>query len=106
MNNNLVIKLDLQTENSDCAYSLMEVIINKLKSFQNLCKDLKYIEINLIKPDESDKDHKTALFRVVSNDATITEYSRSKRWEDALLNAFDRIENRFVTSRVGLGNTL
>lgn len=101
MNNNLVIKLDLQTENNDCAYSLMEVIISKLKSFQNSCKDLKYIEINLIKPDESDKDHKTALFRVVSNDATITEYSRSKRWEDALLNAFDRIENRFVTSRVG-----
>ena len=96
MNNSLVIKFDLQTENSDCAYSLMEVIMNKLKSFQNSCKDLKYIEINLIKPEESDKEHKTALFRVVSKDTTITEYSRSKRWEDALLNAFDRIEKRFV----------
>ncbi|HSB94603.1 MAG TPA: hypothetical protein VLC28_15880 [Flavitalea sp.] len=98
MNNNLVIKFDLQTETSDCAYSLMEVIMNKLKGFQNLCKDLKYIEINLLKPEESDMEHKTALFRIVSNDSTITEYSRSKRWEDALLNAFDRIERRFITA--------
>jgi hypothetical protein len=96
MNNNLVIKFNLQTETSDCAYSLLEVIMNKLKSFQNTCKDLRYIEINLIKPEESDQEHKTALFRVVSKDSTITEYSRSKRWEDALLNAFDRIEHRFV----------
>jgi hypothetical protein len=98
MNNNLVIKFDLQTETTDCAYSLLEVIMNKLKSFQHLCKDLKYIEINLLKPEEAGQDHKTALFRVVSQDSTITEYSRSRRWEDAVLNAFDRIENRFVSA--------
>ena len=98
MNNNLVIKFDLQTETTDCAYSLMEVIMHKLKSFQLLCKDLKYIEINLLKPEEPEQEHKTALFRVVSHDSTITEYSRSRRWEDAVLNAFDRIENRFISA--------
>lgn len=98
MNNNLVIKFDLQTETTDCAYSLLGVIMDKLKAFQHLCKDLKYIEINLLKPEETDGDHKTALFRVVSQDSTITEYSRSRRWEDALLNAFERVENRFVTA--------
>src|SRR4051812_7100415 len=98
MSNNLVLKFDLQTETSDCAYSLLEVIMIKLKSLQHLCKDLKYIEINLLKPEEAEPEHKTALFRVVSQHSTITEYSRSRRWEDAVLNAFDRIENRFVTA--------
>lgn len=100
MNNNLTIKFDLQTENSDCAYSLMSVIMERLKAFQHLCKGMKYIEINLLQPEGSNEEHKTALFRFVGDHSTITEYSRSKRWEDALLNAFDKVEGRFTASLI------
>lgn len=96
MNNNLTLKFDFQTDSTDCAYSLLSVVMEKLKSIQSKCEGLKYIEVNLFKPDDQEEDHKTALFRLVSDDATITEYSRSKRWEDALLNAFDKVSNRVV----------
>ena len=96
MNNNLTFKFDFQTDSADCAYSLLSVLMDKLKSIQSKCENLQYIEVNLFKPEDQEEDHKTALFRLVSNDSTITEYSRSKRWEDALLNAFDKVNNRFA----------
>ena len=97
MNNNLTFKFDFQTENPDCAYSLLSVVMEKLKTLQDKCRGLKSIEVNLSKPLHHDEEHKTAYFRLVSDDATITEYSRSKRWEDALLNAFDKVKERFVS---------
>jgi hypothetical protein len=33
---------------------------------------------------------------VISNDDNIAEYSRSKRWEDAFLNAFDKVKEHIV----------
>ena len=97
MNNNLTFKFDFQTDNADCAYSLMTVVMDKIRTLQDKCRGLKSIEVNLSKPPQQDEDHKTAYFRLVSDDATITEYSRSKRWEDALLNAFDKVNERFVS---------
>ena len=96
MNNNLTFKFDFQTENQDCAYSLLAVVMDSIKSIQSKCAGLKYVEVNLFKPDDQEEDQKTALFRLVSDDSTITEYSRSKHWEDALLNAFDKVKERFA----------
>jgi hypothetical protein len=83
MNTNLTLKFDFQTDSTDCAYSLMNMIMEKLKSLQSVCAGLKYIEVNLFTPEGSNGDNKTALFKVISNDSNIAEYSRSKRWEDA-----------------------
>ena len=91
--NNITFKFDFQTDSEDCAYSLMNVLMEKIKTLPSKCSGLKYVEVNLFSPEEL-RDHKTALFRIVSDKDNITEYSRSKRWEDALLNAFDKIEKR------------
>lgn len=96
MNTNLTFKFDFQTDSTDCAYSLMSMIMEKLKSLQSACAGLRYIEVNLFTPDESPGENKTALFKVISNDTTIAEYSRSKRWEDAFLNAFDKVKEHIV----------
>ena len=92
MNTNLTFKFDFQTDNTDCAYSLMNMIMEKLKTLQSACSSLKYIEVNLFTPEGTEDENKTALFKVVSDDNNIAEYSRSKRWEDAFLNAFDKVK--------------
>lgn len=96
MNTNLTFKFDFQTDSTDCAYSLMNMIMEKLKSLQSACVGLKYIEVNLFTPEGSTGDNKTALFKVISNDNNIAEYSRSKRWEDAFLNAFDKVKEHIT----------
>ena len=70
--------------------------MEKLKTLQSVCADLKYIEVNLFAPEGSDGDNKTALFKVMSNENNISEYSRSKRWEDAFLNAFDKVRDHIM----------
>ena len=96
MNTNLTFKFDFQTDSTDCAYSLMTLIMEKLKSLQSLCSGLKYIEVNLSAPEGADGESKTALFKVVSDESNISEYSRSKRWEDAFLNAFDKVRDTML----------
>lgn len=97
MNTNLTFKFDFQTDSTDSAYSLMSMIVEKLKTLQSVSTDLQYIEVNLFTPEGSNDENKTALFKVISNDNNIAEYSRSKRWEDAFLNAFDKVRDRIVT---------
>lgn len=94
MNSNLTFKFDFQTDSTDCAYSLMNMIMEKLKSLQSACTGLKYIEVNLFSPEDDPGENKTALFKIISDDKNIAEYSRSKRWEDAFLNAFDKIKEQ------------
>lgn len=96
MNTNLTFKFDFQTDSTESAYSLMNMIMEKLKSLQSVSTDLKYIEVNLFTPDESNDENKTALLKVISNDESIAEYSRSKRWEDAFLNAFDKVKDHIM----------
>ena len=85
MNSNLTLKFDFQTDSTYCAYSLMSIIMEKLKSLQSVCKGLTYIEVNLFAPEGPRGESKTALLKIISNDSNIAEYSRSKRWEDAFL---------------------
>ena len=92
MNSNLTLKFDFQTDSTDCAYSLMNIIMEKLKSLQSACAGLQYIEVNLFSPEGDNGDNKTALFKIISNNNNISEYSRSRRWEDAFLNAFDKVK--------------
>ena len=93
--NNITFKFDFQTDSEDCAYSLMNMLMDKMKTFQSKCAGLKYVEVNLFSPEET-RENKTALFRLVSDTENITEYSRSKQWEDALLNVLDKVKEKVV----------
>jgi hypothetical protein len=70
--------------------------MEKLKSLQSACSGLKYIEVNLFSPEGESDDNKTALFKIISDEKNLAEYSRSKRWEDAFLNAFDKIKDQIT----------
>jgi hypothetical protein len=97
MNSNLTLKFDFQTDSTDCAYSLMSIIMEKLKSLQAVCENLNYVEVSLFAPEGANAESKTALFKVISDDNNIAEYSRSKRWEDAFLNAFDKVRDHLIS---------
>ena len=74
--------------------------MEKIKSLQSVCEDLKYVEVNLFAPEGPNEQSKTALLKVISNDNNISEYSRSKRWEDAFLNAFDKVRDLIIARRL------
>ena len=61
MNNNLTFKFDFKTDSTDCAYSLMNFVMEKLKGLQHVCAGLKYLEVNMFAPDGEDSDNKAAL---------------------------------------------
>jgi hypothetical protein len=97
MNTNLTFKFDFQTDSTDSAFSLMNMVMEKLKTLQTASAGLKYIEVNLFTPEDSSEENKTALFKIIRrDDDNIAEYSRSKRWEDAFLNAFDKVKERIM----------
>ncbi|HUR11904.1 MAG TPA: hypothetical protein VM012_11070 [Flavitalea sp.] len=93
--NNITFKFDFQTDSEDCAYSLMNVLMEKLKTLGTKCSGVKYVEVNLFSPEET-TENKTAFFRLVSDKENITGFSKSKRWEDALLNAFDKVHAKIA----------
>ena len=72
--------------------------MEKLKSLQSVCQDVKYVEVNLFAPEDFNEHSKAALLKVISNDKNIAECSRSKRWEDAFLNAYDKVRD-LITAR-------
>lgn len=74
--------------------------MEKIKSLQSVCEDLKYVEVKLFAPEGPNEQSKTALLKVISNDNNIAEYSRSKRWEDAFLNAFDKVRDLIIARRL------
>lgn len=100
MNNNLTLKFDFKTGSTDCAYSLMNIIMDKLKTLKEACAELKYVEVKMFNPDDAGEDKKTAQFTIISDNQSIAETSRAKRWEDAFLNAFDKVYNQ-ITKIVG-----
>ena len=96
MNTNLTFKFDFQTDSTDCAYSLLGMIMEKLKSLQSVCEDLRYVEVNLFAAEDPNEHSKAALLKVISSDNNIAEYSRSKRWEDAFLNVYDKVRDLII----------
>jgi hypothetical protein len=92
----MTFKFDFQTDSTDSAYSLMNMVMEKLKTLQPESAGLKYIEVNLFTPENSGEENKTALFKIIRDGDNIAEYSRSKRWEDAFLNAFDKVKDHIT----------
>ncbi|PZR24730.1 MAG: hypothetical protein DI538_27985 [Azospira oryzae] len=93
MDNNIHVKLECSISDPRALNSLMELMLEKLKMIQAITGPMQRMELNLF--DDAGTD-KIALFRLISEHGNMTEYSRSKRWDDALLNAIEKIRERCV----------
>ncbi|MDI3322633.1 hypothetical protein [Pinibacter soli] len=76
-------------------YSLLRKMTSKLKQIQEEFGNIDSAELELYETykDESEKD-KVALLKLSLHNIIISGYSISKRWEDALLDAFDTLRSK------------
>jgi len=81
-------------EDATVCYSILNRLIDKLEDFYKNCKDLSSVEFHLHESEDSTGD-KTAFFILNTGEHSISEYSKSAIWEDALLDVFDKVTARF-----------
>ncbi len=98
MDNNIHVKLECSITDPRAICSLMELMVEKLRMIQSISGSVKRMEINLYDDREVDSldpvPDKVALCRLISDQGQMTEYSRSKRWDDAVLITIDKIRER------------
>ncbi|GAO42419.1 hypothetical protein [Flavihumibacter petaseus] len=93
MENTIHVKLECSIQDPRAISSLMELMLEKLKVIQSISGSVQRMELKLF--DESGSE-KIALFRLISDQINMVEYARSKRWDDAVLNAIEKIRERCI----------
>ena len=98
MENSFQIKLICNIPDTKTVYSILEMMLEKLKVLQSLHGTMKQMELKLFEDasmlDSNGDPDKIAFFRMNSDSENIMEYSRSKRWDDALFKTIEKISDR------------
>jgi len=98
MENSFQIKLNCSIGDPNAVYSILEMMLEKLKILQSLHGTMKQMELKLFEDasllDANGDPDKIAFFRMNSETENIMEYSRSKRWDDALFKTIEKISER------------
>ncbi len=94
MDNTIHVKLECSITDPRALHSLMELMLEKLKMIQAISGTVQRMEVNLF--DDEEGTDKVALFRLINDQGNMTEYARSRRWDDALLSAIEKIRERCV----------
>ena len=90
------LKLDVNTSDVPCAYSIAQFVVEKVKDLQQSFKTITGVEICLFENGSVSGCSKGATLSI--NDSlqkTLVESCSSKNWEDAVLSAYDKIEYKF-----------
>jgi hypothetical protein len=90
------LKLDVSTSDVPCAYSIAQFVVEKVKDLQQSFKTITGVEISLFENGSIAGCSKGATLSI--NDSlqkTLVESCSSKNWEDAVLSAYEKIENKF-----------
>jgi hypothetical protein len=100
MENSIQIKLQCSASDPNALYSLLELMLDKMKFLHGLYGNLQQVELKLFDDasilDVNSQSDKIAFYRMSNDTQNIIEYSRSKRWDDALLNTIEKIQDRFA----------
>lgn len=98
MENSFQIKLQCNITDPHAVHSLLTLMLEKLKALHAIKGTVQQMELKLFDDtssvDEGGQADKIALLSMSNNDAQVMEYSRSKRWDDALLNTVEKIHVR------------
>lgn len=81
-----------------CAYSITQFFVDKIKDLQQSFKTITDVEVSLF--ENGSRPHCPKPATLTINDSiqkTFVETCSSKNWEDAVLSAYEKIENKFLT---------
>jgi hypothetical protein len=89
------LKLDVNTSDIPCAYSITQFVVEKVKDLQQRFKTITGVEISLFENGAVGCSKGATLSINDSLQKTLVESCSSKNWEDAVLSAYEKIENKF-----------
>ena len=90
------LKLDVCTADVPCAYSITELVVNKIKALQESFKFICGVEVHLYESDDIAEASKGATLSINTEEQkTLTESCNKSNWEDAVMCVYERLEQKF-----------
>jgi hypothetical protein len=89
------LKLDISAADVPCAYSITQLVFEKIKSLQESFKNISGVEVHLFEASDVTGGPKGATLSINTRQKTMIESSNSKNWEDAVMSAYEKLEQRF-----------
>ncbi len=89
------LKLDVCAADVPCAYSITQLVVEKIKSLQETFKSICGVEVHLYETGEVADASKGATLSINTRQKTMIETCNSRNWEDAVMSAYEKVEQRF-----------
>lgn len=89
------LKLDVCAADVPCAYSITQLVVEKIKSLQDRFRNICGVEVHLFENGEISDASKGATLSINTKQKTVIETCSSKNWEDAVMQVYEKIEQRF-----------
>jgi hypothetical protein len=90
------LKIDVCTANVPSAYSITELVVEKVKSLQESFKAICGVEIQLYESDDVAETSKGATLSINTREQkTMTESCNKSNWEDAVMCVYEKLEQKF-----------
>jgi ribosome-associated translation inhibitor RaiA len=96
------LKLDVCAADVPCAYSITELVVEKIKSLQERFKNICGVEIHLYENGEMPNASKGATVSINTREKIVVETCNSRNWEDAVSSVYEKIEQRFLSAYYAL----
>jgi hypothetical protein len=91
------LKLDVCAADVPCAYSITQLVVEKIKSLQESFKTICGVEVHLYENGEVSDASKGATLSINTRHKKLVETCNSRNWEDAVMSAYEKVEQRFKT---------
>jgi ribosome-associated translation inhibitor RaiA len=96
------LKLDVCAADVPCAYSITQLVVEKIKTLQERFRNICGVEIHLFENGDVSEASKGATLSINTRQKTLIETCNSKNWEDAIMSVYEKIESRFKTMSYSL----
>lgn len=98
MENKLILNLRLELGDQKKIFSLMGVVLRKLKQLEGSGIKVEYFELRLHQLTQLSRN-KEAYMKIDANNRTYTDSEVSSRWDDAIMNTCERLQQRFLSNK-------
>jgi ribosome-associated translation inhibitor RaiA len=92
------LKLNICTATVPCAYSITQLVVEKIKALQESFNTIAGVEVHLFESDEVEDSSKGATLSINTQEQKIiTESCNKSNWEDAVMCVYERLEQKFIS---------
>jgi hypothetical protein len=97
MCNTLGLYFQMEVGDPKSSLSLIELALDRLKALEQKKMEFEYFELRLSKLGDAPQNKQVSI-KLDGEGHTFIDSETSSRWDDAFLNAFDRIQDQLTVS--------